>query len=229
MEAGRQRKVDLHICLAQDVQQEKQETPIDRKDIAQALHKRNIFRQTEPIQISPNGRFCSIKFQKKEIMQTFCAERLTISENNTIYFKPDYKPRQHRSYTFISFLYVPLETQEKKIGVYVRQNCSIHGLHYSYQKTDDITYKTGTRVYRVSNINEHFPKTERIFGRWVRIMYDNQSEPRKETTDDADENQDEIETQHEQPPTIQDSPVIEETPPLQIPKPLAAIQPTITD
>ena len=81
----------------------------------------------------------------------------------------------------------------------------------------------------MSNINEHFPKTEHIFGRWVRIMYDNQSEPRKETTDDADENQDEIETQHEQPPTIQDSPVIEETPPLQIPKPLAAIQPTITD
>ena len=66
MEAGRPRKVDLHMCLAQDVQQENQETPIDRKDIAQALHKRNIFRQTEPIQISPNGRFCSIKFQKKK-------------------------------------------------------------------------------------------------------------------------------------------------------------------
>ena len=127
-------------------------------------------------------------------MQTFCAERLTISENNTIYFKPDYNPRQHRRYTFISFLYVPLETEEKKIDACVRQNCSIHGVHYPYQKIDDITYKTGTRVYRVSNINEHFPKTDHIFGRWVRIIYDNQSEQRRGATDNVDENQDEVET-----------------------------------
>ena len=37
------------MCLAQDVQQENQETPIDRKDIAQALHKRNIFRDKQKL------------------------------------------------------------------------------------------------------------------------------------------------------------------------------------
>ena len=41
-------------CIAQDVQQENHSAPIDRKDIATALHKRNLLKQTESIQISPN-------------------------------------------------------------------------------------------------------------------------------------------------------------------------------
>ena len=45
-------------CIAQDMQQENQLTPIDRKDIAQALHKQNFLHLTESIQISPDGRFC---------------------------------------------------------------------------------------------------------------------------------------------------------------------------
>ena len=122
------------VSIAQDVKQENQATPIDSKNVAQALHKRNLRRLTESIQISPNGRFWSIKFQTTQFMQTFCTEGLTISENNTIYFRSDYKPRQHITYTFISFLNVPLETEKKEMEDYIRQNCSVHGVHYPYQK-----------------------------------------------------------------------------------------------
>ena len=108
--------------------------PIDRKDIAHALHQRNVLRVTESIQISPNGRFCSIKFTTPQLMQTFCTEGLTISENNTVYFKPDFKPRQNRTYSFISFLNVPLETKEKEMDAYVKQFCTVRGVHYPFQK-----------------------------------------------------------------------------------------------
>ena len=53
------------MFIVQDVQQENHATSIDRKDIAQALHKRNLLRVTESIQISLNGRFCSIRFQTR--------------------------------------------------------------------------------------------------------------------------------------------------------------------
>ena len=55
-----------------------------------------------------------------------------------------------------------------------------------------MTYKTGPRVYRVSNTSEHFPKFEHIFGRWVRIIYNGQPDHRKEPGD-------EIEIDQEQP------------------------------
>ena len=80
------------MCIAQDVQQETHAAPIDRKDIAQALRKRGLLRLTHSIKIFLNGRFCSIKFQTTQIMQTFCTEGLTITKSNTIYFKPDYRP-----------------------------------------------------------------------------------------------------------------------------------------
>ena len=146
--------------------------PIDRKGIAHALHQRNVLRVTESIQILPNGRFCSIKFTTPLLMQTFSTEGLTISENNTVYFKPDFKPRQNRTYSFISFLNVPLETKEKEMDAYVKQFCTVRGVHYPFQKIDDIKYHNGTNVYRVSTITEHLPKADHIFGRWVRIIYD---------------------------------------------------------
>ena len=47
-------------------------------DVAQVLRKRNLLRVAESIRLSPNGRFCSIKFKSTEIMQTFCTEALKI-------------------------------------------------------------------------------------------------------------------------------------------------------
>ena len=163
------------MCIAQNVQQETHDALIYRKDIAQALHKRGLLRSTYSIQISLNKRFCSIKFHTTQNMQTFFTEELTIADNNTIYFKPDYKPRQQPpTYTFISFLNVSLETEEKDRNSYARQHCTVHGVHYPHQKIDDIKYHTGTRVCRVSRIMDHFSKAEHIFGRWIRIIFDGQ-------------------------------------------------------
>ena len=92
------------MCVALDAKEENHSGPIDRKLIPQA----------ESIQISPNGRFCSIKFTTTQIMSIFCTEPLTISENNYIVFKPDYKPPQTRAFIFTSFLNVPLRQKKPK-------------------------------------------------------------------------------------------------------------------
>ena len=102
----------IDLCVAQDVHQENQSKSVDKKDIAQALHSKNFLISAESMQISPNGQFCSIRFTTAQIMQTFCTEGLSISENYNIYLKPDYKPRQTKTYTFISFNNVPLLTEE---------------------------------------------------------------------------------------------------------------------
>ena len=188
------------MCVALDVQEENHSGPIDRKLIAQALQKRNLLRVVESIQISPNGRFCSIKFTTTQIMSIFCTEPLTISENNYIVFKPDYKPPQTRAFIFISFLNVPLETEETEMTRYVKEYCDVHGVHYPKQHIGDITYHTGTRVYRCSNIKEHFPKAVHIFGRWVRVIYDGQPD-RKRKPNNATEvdEQNESAQQNDQP------------------------------
>ena len=53
----------------------------------------------------------------------------------------------------------------------MKQYCHVHGVHYPTQKIGDIKYHTGTRVYRVLNIREHFPKSLHIFGRWAKVIY----------------------------------------------------------
>lgn len=99
-----------NMCIAQDVELEEKSVPIDKEDIAQALHERNLLRLTDFIQISSKGRFYSIKFSTKQVMENFCTEGLILSEDIKIYFKPDFKTIPKRTITFISFLNVPLET-----------------------------------------------------------------------------------------------------------------------
>ena len=60
------------------------------------------------------------------IMPTFRTETLTISENNNIASKPGYKPPQTRTLIFISFLNVPLETEENEMTCYVKEYCDVH-------------------------------------------------------------------------------------------------------
>ena len=117
------------MCVTLDVQEENHSGPIDRKLIVQALQKRSLLRVTELIQISPNGQFCSIKFTTTQIMSTFCTESLMTSEIKNIVFKPDYKPPQTRAFTFISFLNVPLETEENEMTRYVKEYCDVNGVH----------------------------------------------------------------------------------------------------
>lgn len=154
-----------NMCIAQDVELEEKSVPSDKEDIAQTLHERNLLRLTDFIQISSKGRFYSIKFSTKQVMEIFCTEGLILSEDIKIYFKPDFTPIPKRTITFISFLNVPLETEEKYMTEFVKQYCHVHEFHYPIQKIGDIKYLTGTRVYRISNIKEHFPKSVHIFGR----------------------------------------------------------------
>ena len=110
---NRKRTCTADMCIAQNVKLEEKSAPIDRKDIVQALHRRNLLRLTESIQISPNGRFCFIKFSTKQVMETFCTEDLTQSENIEIYFKPDFKSIPKRTFTFILFVNVSQSTGKR--------------------------------------------------------------------------------------------------------------------
>lgn len=58
----------VDMCIALNVQKENHATHIGRKDVAHALHQRNVLRVTESIHISPSGRFCSIKFKMPQLM-----------------------------------------------------------------------------------------------------------------------------------------------------------------
>ena len=82
------------MCVVLDVQKENDSGLIDRKLIPYVLQKRYLLGVAESIEISPNGRFCSLRCTTTQIMSTFCTEPLTLSENNNIVFKPDYKPPQ---------------------------------------------------------------------------------------------------------------------------------------
>ena len=54
-------------------------------------------------------------------MQTLWREGLVISENITIYFKLNYKlTRPSPTYTFVSFLDVPIDTEEKDMNDFIR-------------------------------------------------------------------------------------------------------------
>ena len=57
---------------------------------------------------------------------------------------------------------------------FVKQYYAVRGVHYPTQKIGDIKYHTGNRVYRVSNIREHFPNSIHIFRRWTKVIYDGQ-------------------------------------------------------
>ena len=140
----------------------------------------------ESIQIVLNGRFCSIKFTATNIMSTFCTEPLAISEYNNIDFTSDYKSPQTRAFIFISFLNVPLKTEENEMTRYLKCYCDVHGVHYPRQCIEDFIYHTRTRVYRCSNIKEHFQKGVHIFWKWTRVIYDGQPD-RKQKPNKAPE------------------------------------------
>lgn len=192
------------LCIPEDVQQENNTSaPLKRKDVAQALHHRNVLRVTESIKLSLNRRFCSIKSKMKEIMQTFCTEVLSLAENNTVYFKPDYKPTpKQRSYTFVSFLNVPLKTEEIYMYEFVKQHFEFTKVDYPKQQIDGIEYRTGTRVYWCTKIKHHLPKYVHIFGRWIRVIYTGQ--PARQKTQNTHNDIRQIEFETDQPDPISD-------------------------
>ena len=73
----------------------KNKDPLNRKDIAHALHNRNLLRQTKVIQFSSNLKYISIQFNISMVMETFCTNPLNV-KNFSISFKPDFSKRQNR-------------------------------------------------------------------------------------------------------------------------------------
>ena len=76
------------MCIAQETRQVEELIPLDWTDSPQALHNRNFLRMTDSIQFSSTRQ----KFNTRETINTVYTEGLKVSENTTLYFKPDYKP-----------------------------------------------------------------------------------------------------------------------------------------
>ena len=151
--------------------------PINRDDIAQALQKRNLLRQTRVIQIFCNIKYVSIRFETSQLMETFCTEPLTFNDTYSITFLTDFRKRTRRNiqFTYISFLNVPSEAEEDTLNEFVEHHATVVGKpRYPTKKLGEIEYLTGTRVYRVHSIVKHIPRLISLFGRQIKCVYNNQ-------------------------------------------------------
>ena len=168
---------------------------INRDNIAKALAKNNILRQTRTIQLSSNRKFASVEFHTKELMELFCTESLQIG-NHFIRFRPDakfVKPKQKHQLLNISFLNVPTEVPDEALTEFLEQYADIQGKPFYPQKDyQGIPYNTGTRVYQVSKLYQHIPRyIQNMFRRTVKCIYDKQQEyDRVIQFDDSDTEQD---------------------------------------
>ena len=154
------------------------QTLISRKDIAEALHKRNILRQTKVIQLSSNLKYISIQFETSMLMETFCTDPLTVRDYS-ITFKPDFRKNNFRYQEpeTISFLNVPSEADEDSMTQFVQQYAVVIGQpRYPTETINDIQYLTGTRIYRVHSRREHIPRIIKLFGRQIQCIYTKQPE-----------------------------------------------------
>ena len=154
------------------------QTLISRKDIAEALHKRNILRQTKVIQLSSNLKYISIQFETSMLMETFCTDPLTVRDYS-ITFKPDFCKNNFRYQEpeTISFLNVPSEADEDSMTQFVQQYAVVIAQpRYPTETINDIQYLTGTRIYRVHSRREHIPRIIKLFGRQIQCIYTKQPE-----------------------------------------------------
>ena len=153
--------------------------PINRNDIPEALHKRNLLRQTKVIQISPNIKYISIQFDTSTIMETFRPETLEIKDQFSMLFQPDFRKRQRPpiNYTHISFQNVPTEADEDAMTEFVEDHAIVVGHpRYPRKNLDGIEYLTGKRVYRVHTIRHHISRLIKLVGRQIKCIYHGQPE-----------------------------------------------------
>ena len=151
---------------------------INRKDIAHALHSRNLLRQTKVIQISSNLKYISIQFHTSMLIETFCTNPLTV-KNFSLTFKPDVskRPTRYNEPETISLLNVPSEADEDSMTQFVQQYAVVIGKpRYPVETINDIKYLTGARIYRVHSRREHIPRIVKLFGRQIQCIYTQQPE-----------------------------------------------------
>ena len=96
--------------------------------IAEALENRNFLQQIITIQIASNGNFVSIEFAKKELMEQFCCEPLSIQGFNiTFYPEGTIKRRPPKRLMNVSFINIPTETPEQIVTELLEQYADIEG------------------------------------------------------------------------------------------------------
>ena len=84
-----------------DTQQEliqNKKTTITLYDIAEALQKRNLLRQTKVIQLSSNVKYTSIQFDTSMIMEAFCSNPLLVREQFSITLLPDFRRKNSANF-----------------------------------------------------------------------------------------------------------------------------------
>ena len=122
----RQKTDTPNIRDIQQLLQHENKRPINRDDIAKALEKRNLLKHIKTKQISSNIKFVSIEFHNKDIMETFCLERLQVKSYN-IQFLPDHRKSKHNQKKFIkvSLLNVPVERTDEPLTEFLEQFADI--------------------------------------------------------------------------------------------------------
>ena len=100
---------------------------INSDHIAEALENRN-YLQHITIQIASNGNFVSIEFAKKELMEQFCCDPLSIQAFNiTFYPEGTIKRRPPKRLMNVSFINIPPETLEQIVTKLLEQYADIEG------------------------------------------------------------------------------------------------------
>ena len=162
----------------QKIPRRKQEY-ITYEHIAEALEAKNFLRHTITIQIASNGNFVSIEFFKKEHMEQFCCEPLSI-QGFSITFYPEGNTGRKPSKRLmnISLINIPPETLEQLVTEFLEEYADIEGTPMYVKKSHNgRKYCTGTRVYQINKLSEHIPRRlPNTFGRTIICIHDLQPE-----------------------------------------------------
>ena len=165
------------------------ETQITRKYLAEILDEQQLLTHITAIQISTCGRYGSVCFTDREILETACGKIL----RHNISLEPDYYNR-----TRISIENIPMELNDLLVKELLSNYATIIGqTYYPVETYDGTKYRTGTRVYTVIKIKEHLPLKHYQFGRHLRIRYDGQPKPIITDTNNESEPESDIESDHQ--------------------------------
>ena len=138
-----------------------------------------------------------IHFIATTTMETFCHEPLNIIDSCQVTFHPDYNKRSKKppkNYAIISFFNIPAEGGLKLLTDFLDRYASTEGEpRYATSTYKEIQYKIRTITYKVTNILQHIPRYNTLFGRSINCYYNDQQKPTKKNqrTDyqsDQDEN-----------------------------------------
>ena len=173
-----QKTATANITKLQKLARRKQQN-ITYDNIAEALEAKNFLRYSITIQIASNGNFVSIEFFKKEQMEQFCCEPLTIQGFSTTFYPEGHIRRKPpKRLMNVSLINIPPETPEQLVTEFLEEYADIEGTPMYVKKSHNgRKYCTGTRVYQINKLYQHIPRRlPNTFGRTIICIYDLQPE-----------------------------------------------------